>query len=199
MLTRPLLALALCLTAGASQAALVDLSGEQTQTSSAQLMTFTFTGLGPGAASNGSFSMKVLGDYNSDQPLETITSVTVDGTLVGSNLGPGQNNVTLLSETTDIYAEWTFASLIDQPDLETMLADGQIVIEVQIGQYSGYIAPPGTDTGYDRDPYIAVALSYTSDDNAVPVPATGALALAGLAALARTRRRPTGAPSASLA
>lgn len=188
MLTKPLLAAALCLAASASQAALINLSGQQTQTANAQLMTFTFTGLGSSAASAGSFSMKAMGDYNSDQPTETITSVTVDGITVGSNLGPGQNNVNLLSETI-FYSEWSFASVIGLSDLQAMLTDGAITVEVQIGSNSGVFSP-GTNTGYNFDPYVSVALSFQSDSNAVPLPASGALALAGLAALACGRRRP---------
>jgi hypothetical protein len=170
-----------------SSAALVDLSATQTQTSNSQVLTFTFTGLSPSAGTGGLFSMHVLGDY--DLAPEVLPSVKIDGTTVATDLGPALGNVTLISQSL-YYSEWTFTLGIPELDLSSYLADGTLSIEVAIGPNSGVFAP-GTDTGYDVDPYVTVGLRYEDvAASAVPEPSAAALVLlAALGAGAARRRR----------
>lgn len=178
----PSLALAaLTLALPAAQAAWVDVQATQNQTHNLQLMNFSFGSL-PLPAAGGTFTLRALGDYNTAFPSEVIDLVTLDGSTQAAQLGPNHPDVTLIAED-PFYSEWVYTATLDAATLGSLLADGLLAVQVQIGANSGVFPND------PRQPFVTVSLSY--DSQAVPAPATAWLAAAGLlAAAAGLRRRP---------
>jgi len=174
------LALAFAGTQAAAEA--VVLQGTELQTSNLQLMVFDFSGLAPSSGAGAVLTVQALGDYNTDFANEVIDFVKLDGTVHTTNLGPLHPGVVLLNED-EFYSEWIYTASISEAELDTLLADMQLQIDVQIGANSGVFPND------PRQPYVKVTFTYDTAVQGVPEPGTAALLSAALLGAGWTRRR----------